>query len=90
MGSVNAIRLAALTRLGPLAGGLSLSGSALAANFFATTDPAKAGATVLTELTGGAAAGSFKRAIQGSPLLVPTSRKRLHWNIDGNLKGGNA
>ena len=106
--AVNAIRLAALTQLGPLAGGLFLSGSALAANFFASSDLAKAGATVLTELTGGPAAGFFESALQGFsrehhhdlekslhqaaiPLsLVPTFRNRLHWNIDGNLKGGNA
>ena len=63
--AVNAIRLAALTQLGPLAGGLFLSGSALAANFFAATGLAKAGAAVFTELTGGAAAGFFESALQG-------------------------
>ena len=77
--AVNAIRLAALTQLGPLAGGLFLSGSALAANFFASSDLAKAGAAVLTELTGGTAAGFFQSALQGfSPEHNHDLEKSLH------------
>ena len=54
--AVNAVRLTALAQLGPVGGGILMSGGAIAANFLATSDLAKAAAGVFTELVGGKAA----------------------------------
>ena len=54
--AVNAVRLTALAQLGPVGGGILMSGGAIAANFFASSDLAKAAAGVFTELVGGKAA----------------------------------
>jgi hypothetical protein len=62
--AVSAVRLAAMAHFGPLAGGVFLTGGALAGKILAQSDFAKAAADVLGGIAGNEAAQLFGRALQ--------------------------